>query len=168
MRWILVAVGALALGGFLGGVVANATIPSREQMRTWASELVPPGARATGVGQLTGLEALVGPYQAFAGFQTHGIDVEVVSEAMLDHGAELGWRHIDTEELPGGHVQQWTREDADASIIIHNADMREEGTVYVRYPDSPVDRFIFGTLIGAAMGMVAAVVLRTMLRRRSN
>jgi hypothetical protein len=132
VRWILVAIGAFALGGFLGGVVANATIPSREQMRTQAAELVPPGRTL-----LTGLEILVGPYQAFAGFQTYGIEVEVVSDAMLDHGARLGWRHVDTEVLPGGYVQRWTRQEADASLHIKNAEMSEEGTVYVRYPDSP-------------------------------
>jgi hypothetical protein len=167
MRWIMVAIGATALGGFLGGVVADATVPSREQMRTWAAALVPPAGQTINVGELSGLEMFVGPYEAYASFQSYGIDVDVASEGMLAHGAELGWQHIETDVRPGGHVQRWTREEANASIYIFNADMSAEGVVWVRYPHSPADRFIVGSIIGALVGLVATVVVRRIVHRRS-
>jgi hypothetical protein len=127
----------------------------------------PARGQTTNVGELSGLEMFVGPYEAYASFQSYDIDVDVVSEGMLDHGAELGWQHIETDVRPGGHVQRWTREEANASIYILNADMSSTGMVWVRYPHSPADRFIVGSLIGALVGLVATVVFRMMVRRRS-
>lgn len=146
--------------------MANVTIPSHDQMRQFATDLVPPGTVTTDVSELTGFEPLVGRYEAVAGFDSQGAEVATVAEALRLHAVELGWTLVRIEPTAAGEVQYWTRAQADASVHIRNFESEEDGTIFVYYQESPTARFLTGLAVGGALGLVLALLLRRFVMRR--
>lgn len=166
MRFSLVTILGLVLGAAIGGTIANVTIPSHEQMRDFAADLVPPGTVTTDVSELTGFELLVGRYEAIAGFDTQDEEVTTVAAALRDHAVELGWTLVRIETAAGGEVQYWTRQQADASIYIKDFAGPGDGTIYVHYQESPTDRFLVGLALGGLLGLTLGLLLPRFVLRR--
>jgi hypothetical protein len=164
MRSVLLTVVGLVLGAAAGGTIANLTIPSHEQMRQFAADLVPPGTQPTGVGQVSGIEMFVGPYEAIGGFETDGVDVATLAALVRTHAIGQGWTHVRTEPTSAGERQFWAREQINATITVSNFEVSEDGTIFVRYASSPTDRFITGLVLGGAAGLMLALLI---VRRRS-
>jgi hypothetical protein len=164
MRSVLLSVVGLVLGAAAGGTIANVTIPSHEQMRQFAADLVPPGTQPTGVGQVSGIEMFVGPYEAIGGFETDGVDVATLATLVRTRATEQGWTHVRTEPTSAGERQFWAREQIRATISIRNSEGYQDGTIFVRYASSPTDRFITGLALGGAAGLTPALLI---VRRRS-
>lgn len=167
MRVSLLAVIGLVLGAAIGGIIANVTIPSHEQMRKFAADLVPPGTVMTHVGQVTGFELFVGEYEAIASFDSRGAEASTVAEALSDHAADLGWTLVRIEPTAAGEQQFWSRENIRATIYVANFEIEEDGTIFVRYAASEVDRFSIGLALGAAVGLLFGVLLPRFVRHRS-
>jgi hypothetical protein len=167
MRFILLPIVGLGLGAAAGGMIANGTILSHDQMRQLAADLVPPGTETTDVSELAGFEPLVGRYEAVAGFDSQGAEVATVAPALRGHAVQLGWTLVRIEPTAAGEVQYWTRPQADASVHIKNFEGPGDGTIYVHYQESPTDRYVMGLALGAAVGLVAAFLLFRFVRRRS-
>lgn len=150
----------LVVGAAIGGFIAHVTIPSHEQLRGFAEDLVPPGTTATGSSIVSGFEPLVGPPEAWANFNIPGADVAAVAETVRHHAAQLGWTYVRTDDFPAGEVQHWSRDEARASIHLPNSEGDEDGAIAVRYHASPMDRLINGAQLGAVAGLLLALVSR--------
>lgn len=147
--------------------MANVTIPSHDQMRQFATDLVPPGTVTTDVSELTGFEPLVGRYEAVAGFDSQGAEVATVAEALRGHAVELGWTLVRIEPTAAGEVQYWTRAQADASVHLRSFEGPGDGTIYVHYQESPTDRFLIGLAFGGVLGLTSALLIPRLALRRT-
>ena len=144
------------------------TIPSRAEMRQFATDLVPPDAALTDLAELSGPELLVGRYEAVAHFDTKGVPVDRISDQLLAHARAEGWTHVQTENQPGGDIQRWVRQEVEAAIYVRDLEGSDDGIVFVHYGFSPTDRVVIGLLLGGATGLGVAVgymvVMRTVRR----
>ena len=133
------AVGLVA-GAAVGGLIANATIPSHDQLQALAEDLVPPGAVLTGASVVSGFEPLVGPPEAIARFDSKGADVATVFESVRDHASQLGWTHVQTDDSPAGEVQNWSRTEAKAAVYVRNFEGADDEVIFVNHLASPMAR----------------------------
>lgn len=166
IRRIAVIAAAAIAGAILGVAIAQMTIPSRAEMRQFAAALVPPDAALTDLAELSGPELLVGRYEAVAHFDTKGAPVDRISDLLLAHARAEGWTHVQTENLPGGDIQRWVRQDVAAAIYVRDLEGSDDGIVFVHYRFSPTDRAVIGLLLGGAIGVAVGytVVMRALAR----
>lgn len=150
----------------MGGLIANATIPSHDDLQALAEDLVPPGSRLTGASVVSGFEPFVGPAEAIAHFDSGDSEVATVAEAVRARASSLGWTPDGTDELTAGEIQRWSRPEADAAVYISSSHSDDDGTIFVTHAASPMGRLITGVAFGAGAGLLVVVALPVVTRLR--
>jgi hypothetical protein len=147
----------MAIGVAVGALIANAMMPSHDQLQDLAEDLVPSGLILTGASVVSGFEPFVGPPTAIAEFDSQGASVQSVADAARRNADNLGWSFVGTEDTSAGEVQRWSLGGTNASIHIRDLEGAEDGAVVVTHRDSPTGRVVWGLLLGAGAGLLAAL-----------
>jgi hypothetical protein len=150
----------------VGGLIANATIPSHDQLQSLAEGLVPPGSVLTRASVVSGFEPLVGPPEAIAHFDTSGADVATVVDSVREHASQLGWTHVRTDDYPAGEILYWSRTEAKAAVHVRDFESTDDGVIFINHHASPMARLFTGLLLGASAGLLTALALHVVSRSR--